>query len=110
MTSAPTHVFLRVWARVITDIGHYRQYGSDEYHHHVGYRIMLHRLLVALRELGHEEALDWLQGEVDRLGQEFLERSTYDVEGLILREEKSNPAYWFMRRLPNDDNVVEHPA
>ena len=103
-----THVFLRAWAGLIDDIGRSRPYGSDDYQHSIGYRTVLHRLLVVLHDAGHSEALAWLQREVDRLDQVFLERSSYDEDSLILRSDKTNPSYWFLRRLPNDDNIVEH--
>ena len=103
-----TEVVLRVWAQVIDEIGSYRPYGADDYMHDVSYRMRLDRLLGALRELGHQSAADWLSGEVDRLDQVFMDRSVDDVDGLMLRKEKTEPRYWYLRRLPNDDNVVDH--
>lgn len=103
-----TELVLRAWARIIGDIGTYRVYGADDYMHHVTYRIRLDRILGALAELGHNDAHDWLQGEVDRLDAVFVERSVEDVEGLMLLEQKSDPRYWYLRRLPKDENVVEH--
>jgi len=107
-TDQTTEVVLRVWARVIDDIGSYRRYGADDYLHHISYRMRLHRLMRVLRELGHDQAIRWLSGEVDRLDQFFIERSEDDTDDLMLRKEKSNPDYWFLRRLPNDHNVVDH--
>ena len=103
-----TSDLLRAWARTIDDIGHYRPHGSDDYQHHLSYRMRLDRILVELQDLGYKAELGWLQREVDRLDQIFVERSTDDSEGLILRVEKDNPVYWFMRRVPNDKNVVDH--
>ncbi|MEM7341412.1 MAG: hypothetical protein AAF467_22350 [Actinomycetota bacterium] len=99
---------LHKWKQTIDEIGQFRAYGSDDYQHLLSYRVALQEILVTLLDLGHLQALRWLQKEVDQLDQDFLARSRVDEHGLILRSDKDNPAYWFLRRLPKDDNVVEH--
>ncbi len=103
-----TQVFLSVWARVIDDIGNYRPYGSDDYQHHLSYRVALHHLMIHLLEMGHLEALNWLRHQVDFLDSLFRQRSDEDSENLILRPDRHDPALWFLRRLPRDENVVAH--
>ena len=104
----PVSGALRKWAQTIDSIGDYRLHGSDDYQHLLSYRVVLHYLLVALRDLGHGDALTWLQVQVDGLDREFVQRSADDAEGLITRSDRDNPDFWFLRRLPNDRNVVEH--
>ena len=99
---------LKVWARVIDDIGSYRSYGADDYMHDISFRIRLDRFIRVLDQLGYQEALRWLTEEVNRLDQVFVERSVEDVDKLMLRGDRSNPNNWYLRRLPNDQNVVDH--
>ncbi len=101
--------FIRNWAALIDDIGHYRAYGADDYLHDLSYRVLIEQVLAAAVDLGLTDPAAYAAALVHELDQEFLRRTEPDERRLITTiEDWGDPSLWFIHRLPLDANVVEH--
>jgi hypothetical protein len=105
-----TEVFLHRWKHVVSTIGTYSPLASpaDEYYNDLVTRKTLARILKAAEVLEYWETLQWLNRVVDEIDSDFMSKSTPDPDGLLQAKEGDNPCYWFLRRLPRDQVVVEH--
>ena len=96
------------WASLVDRIGTNRPHSADDYLHSIGYRIRLQNVIDEVHALDLTEASAWVVAVTDEIDQLFLSRSSPDVDELILSPHRLVPEYWFLRRVPDDENVVAH--
>ena len=106
--SRGTERFLVSWASLVDRIGTNRPHSADDYLHSIGYRIRLQNVIDEVHALDLTEASAWGVAVTDEIDQLFLSRSSPDVDELILSPHRLVPEYWFLRRVPDDENVVAH--
>ncbi len=79
----------------------------DEFEHTVSKRSVLDEFLQVAQNEKKVDLLDWLIPLVDEIDERFRNNTTPDKYGYIANPNRSKPAYWFLRRLPNHPNILE---
>lgn len=101
-------IALRQWAsRVERLAGDYDYLLDAEFHNMQMGRLGLEDMMETAEEMGFDDLLIWMVPLVDEVDEQFRAITLLDTAGYSPSQYKWVSSYWFLRRLPNDEQVLE---
>lgn len=104
--SQPLLAAVQAWDRLVDEIGHYRGSLAYEYLNDLGSRTVVSLWLSWADGDGLEELLEWIVPIVDEIDSRYRAKSQPDNERLNWDANRHNPHYWWLRRLPDDEGLL----